>query len=181
MRRLAILVAIASLPALLRAQYRVVTTFPVGGDGGWDYVVPDPADHRIFIGRQTRVMVVDENDGKLLGEVPDIHGAHGTAIAEKSGHGFATSGNDSSIVMFDLKTFKVLGRVHAAEDADAILYDPVPTACSPSTATRTRRRWSIRIRGRSSRTFRSAASPSTACRAATAWCTPTSRTSAKLS
>jgi hypothetical protein len=87
--------------------------------------VPDPANHRIFIGRQTRVMVVDENDGKLLGEVPDIHGAHGTAIAEKAGHGFATSGNDSSIVMFDLKTFKVLGRVHAAEDADAILYDPV--------------------------------------------------------
>ena len=27
--------------------------------------------------------------------------------------------------MFDLKTFKVLGRAHAAEDADAILYDPV--------------------------------------------------------
>ena len=26
--------------------------------------------------------------------------------------------------MFDLKTFKVLGRIHAAEDADAIIYDP---------------------------------------------------------
>jgi DNA-binding beta-propeller fold protein YncE len=26
--------------------------------------------------------------------------------------------------MFDLKTFKVLGRAHAAEDADAIIYDP---------------------------------------------------------
>ena len=25
--------------------------------------------------------------------------------------------------MFDLKTFKVLGRIPAAEDADAILYD----------------------------------------------------------
>ena len=125
MRRLASVLAITSIPALVQAQYRIVSTFAVGGEGSWDYVVPDPASHRIFIGRQTRVMVVDENDGKLLGEVPDIHGAHGTAIAEKSGHGFATSGNDSSIVLFDLKTFKVLGRVHAAEDADAILYDPV--------------------------------------------------------
>jgi DNA-binding beta-propeller fold protein YncE len=30
---------------------------------------------------------------------------------------------DQSVVMFDLKTFKVLGRIPAAEDADAILYD----------------------------------------------------------
>jgi DNA-binding beta-propeller fold protein YncE len=67
-------------------------------------------------------MVVDE-DGKLLGEVADIHGAHGTALAEDSGHGFATSGNDQSVVMFDLKTFETLRRIPAAEDADAIVYD----------------------------------------------------------
>ena len=39
------------------------------------------------------------------------------------GHGFATSANDRSVVMFDLKTFKVLDRIPAAEDPDAILYD----------------------------------------------------------
>ena len=123
MKILAVLLVIASAPAVASAQYRITNTFPVGGDGSWDYVVPDPPNHRLFIGRQNRVMVVDETDGKLLGEVADIHGAHGTAIAPGSGHGFASSGNDSSIVMFDLKTFKVLGRVHAAEDADAIVYD----------------------------------------------------------
>src|SRR5437773_645012 len=69
-------------------------------------------------------MVVDENDGKLLGEVMGINGAHGTALADRTGNGFATSGNDRSVVMFDLKTFKVLGRTPAAEDADAIIYDP---------------------------------------------------------
>src|SRR5438552_14728892 len=68
-------------------------------------------------------MVVDENNGTLLGEVAGIHGAHGTAIAGVTGHGFATSGNDQSVVMFDLNTFKVLGRIPAAEDADAIIYD----------------------------------------------------------
>jgi hypothetical protein len=67
--------------------------------------------------------VVDEDTGKLLGEVTGIQGAHGTAIAEATGHGFATSGNDQSVVMFDLKTFKALGRIPAAEDADAILFD----------------------------------------------------------
>jgi outer membrane protein assembly factor BamB len=125
MRRLAILLVLALCPATARAQYRIANTFTVGGDGSWDYVVPDAANHRLFIGRQNRVMVVDETDGKLLGEVTGINGAHGTAIAAKSGHGFATSGNDSSIVMFDLTTFKVLARAHAAEDADAIIYDAV--------------------------------------------------------
>ena len=123
MRRLALLLSVVAAPGLLGAQYSITHTFAVGGNGSWDYVVPDPANHRLFIGRQNRVMVVDDRSGKLIGEVSEISGAHGTAIAPKSGHGFATSGNDSSIVMFDLKTFKTLGRVHAAEDADAIIYD----------------------------------------------------------
>jgi DNA-binding beta-propeller fold protein YncE len=70
-------------------------------------------------------MVVDEDNGTLLGEVTGIQGAHGTAVAESTGHGFATSGNDQSVVMFDLKTYKALARIPAAEDADAIVYDSV--------------------------------------------------------
>ena len=118
---------LALVTSLLSAQspssYRVTHTYTLGGDGSWDYIVPDPPHHRLFIARQNRLMVVDENNGTLLGEVTGIQGAHGTAVAESTGHGFATSGNDQSVVMFDLNTFKVLGRIPAAEDADAILYD----------------------------------------------------------
>ncbi|HEY6341803.1 MAG TPA: hypothetical protein VIY49_09945 [Bryobacteraceae bacterium] len=123
MRRSAVLFALTAAMLFAQSSYRVTRTYQLGGEGSWDYVVPDPPNHRVFIARQNRVMVVDENTGKLLGEVMGIQGAHGTAIAESSGHGFATSGNDEAVVMFDLKTFQTLGRVHAAEDADAILYD----------------------------------------------------------
>src|SRR3954471_7965630 len=119
-------VVVMSTVALVGAQagpYRITRTYQLGGDGSWDYVVPDPLNHRLFIARQNRVMVIDEDSGKLLGEVTGINGAHGTAIAAPSGHGFATSGNDRSVVMFDLKTFKVPDRIPAAEDADAIIYD----------------------------------------------------------
>ena len=126
--RTAIALAIAAICAPVFAQspgpYRITHTWTLGGEGGWDYVVPDEANHRVFIARQNRVMVVDTESGKLTGEVTGINGAHGTAIAGASGHGFATSGNDQSIVMFDVKSFKVLKRIPAAEDADAILYDP---------------------------------------------------------
>ena len=119
------LLAAQSLQAQAPAQYHITHTYVLGGDGSWDYVTPDPARQRVFIGRQNRVMVVDERDGTLLGEVTDIRGAHGVALAESSRHGFATSGNDSSVVMFDPATFQVLGRIPAAEDADAIIYDAV--------------------------------------------------------
>lgn len=112
-----------SLLAQSSSSYRVTHTYTLGGEGSWDYIVPDPPNHRLFIARQTRVMVVDEDTGKLLGEITGIQGAHGTAVADTTGHGFATSGKDQSVVMFDLKTFKVLGRIPAAEDADAIIYD----------------------------------------------------------
>jgi hypothetical protein len=95
----------------------------LGEEGGWDYIVPDPANHRLFVARQNRLMVIDEDTGKLLGEVTGINGAHGTAVANDTGHGFATSGSDQSVVMFDLTTLKPLSRIPAAEDADAILYD----------------------------------------------------------
>jgi len=115
--------------ALLLAQspssYRVTHTCMLGGDGSWDYIVPDPPNHRLFIARQNRVMVVDEDSGMLLGEVTGVQGAHGTAVAASSGHGFATEGNSQTVAMFDLKTFKVLSRIPAAEDADAIVYDGV--------------------------------------------------------
>jgi len=117
------LTAVASLFAQSPSSYRVTHTYTLGGEGRWDYVVPDPANHRLFIARQTRVMVVDEDSGKLLGEVTGIDGAHGTAVVPSTGHGFATSGNDGTVVTFDLKSFKALSRIPAAEDADAVIYD----------------------------------------------------------
>ena len=126
MRNFALSLTLAGAAALLAQSspsYRVTQTYTLGGDGRWDYIVPDPPNHRLFIARENRVMVVDEDRGTLLGEVTGIQGAHGTALAGATGHGFATSGNDQSVVMFDLKSFKVLGRIPAAEDADAILYD----------------------------------------------------------
>ena len=126
MRTIALVVALgaaATLSAQSSHTYQVTHTYALGGDGSWDYIVPDPPNHRLFIGRQNRVMVVDENSGALLGEVTGIQGAHGTAIANATGHGFATSGNDRAVVMFDLKTFATLGRIPAAEDADAIIFD----------------------------------------------------------
>jgi DNA-binding beta-propeller fold protein YncE len=121
--RPALVIVALCLAGPASAQYAVTHTYQLGGEGSWDYVIPDPARHRLFIARQNRMMVVDERTGKLIGEITGIQGAHGIALVDKTGRGFATSGNDSSIYMVDANTFKVLGHIPAAEDADAIIYD----------------------------------------------------------
>ena len=96
MRRLSLAIAVVSTIPLLgqsAVSYHVTHTYELGGDGGWDYIVPSHDEHRVYIGRTNRVMVVDENDGRLLGEVMGIKGAHGTAIARSHGSQCVQSSN----------------------------------------------------------------------------------------
>ena len=124
MRKSILLLSLFAALPLAAQKYEITHTYAVGGEGGWDYVVPDPANHRLFIARQNWVSVIDMNNGRLIAEIPGVNGAHGTAIVSDIGRGFATSGNDSSILMFDAKSYKGLLKIRAGEDADAIIYDP---------------------------------------------------------
>ena len=114
----------AAAPRLPAQTYTVTRVDTLGGDGGWDYLALDTAGHRLFVARQDRDMVVDPGTGRLIGEIPGLDRAHGIAFAYAQGHGFATSGADSTVTMFDLRTLAVLRRTPAAVDDDAILYDP---------------------------------------------------------
>jgi YVTN family beta-propeller protein len=111
-------------PAATAQSYRVAETHILGGDGGWDYVALDTARHRLFIARQDRVLVVDEKSGALLGQIAGFKRAHGIAFDYAGHRGFATSGEDSSVVVFNLDKLSVLTRTIADDDADAILFDP---------------------------------------------------------
>jgi hypothetical protein len=37
------------------SPYRITQTYTLGGDGSWDYVVPDPPNHR-SVYRSTRIV-----------------------------------------------------------------------------------------------------------------------------
>jgi YVTN family beta-propeller protein len=107
------------------AEYRVVARFPVGGEGGYyDYLRVDPAERRLYIAHQAKVDVLDADSGKRIGEIGGLKRAHGIAIAPESGHGFATSGIDDQITMFDAKTLAVIKQVKSTgSNPDAIEYD----------------------------------------------------------
>ncbi len=63
-----------------------------------------------------------------IGGVADLPGqkiAHGVAIVPAVGRGFISDGGgEGAVVIFDLKTNAILGRIAAQPDADGIIFDP---------------------------------------------------------
>src|SRR5271169_6438843 len=117
-RVLAILIAavvLATVPASAQKQYKVATTVKLGGEGGWDYLYYDKDAHRLFITRGSHVMVVDANMLTVTGDIPDLSGIHGVALAPELGRGFVSNGGDNTVTIFDLKTLKKLDSVKVGE------------------------------------------------------------------
>jgi YVTN family beta-propeller protein len=106
------------------ADYKVAKTWKLGGEGGWDYITADSDNHRLFISRATRVMVIDTNSGKQVGEIPETAGVHGIALDPKLGRGFTSNGREDTVSVFDLKTLAVQKKIKVGSGPDAILYDP---------------------------------------------------------
>jgi YVTN family beta-propeller protein len=128
--RTGIRISLVFLPAMLAlaaagaANYKVVKTWKLGGDGGWDYLTADSEGHRLFIARGTRVMVVDTGSGRLVGEIPETTGVHGVALDYGIGRGFTSNGREDTVSVFDLKSLAVEKKIKVGRGPDAILYDP---------------------------------------------------------
>ncbi len=104
--------------------YKVVNTYKVGGDGGWDYLTTDGAARRLYISRATHVMVLDLDSGKSVGDIADTPGVHGIALAPELGRGFTSNGREGTVSIFDLKTLATVSKVKVGDNPDAILYEP---------------------------------------------------------
>jgi DNA-binding beta-propeller fold protein YncE len=106
------------------AQTFKAEKFDIKGDGGTDYVAAEAATGHVFVSRATHMMVIEGATGKVLGDMPNTPGVHGAGIATKAGHGFTTNGGDSTVTMFDLKTFAVLKQIKVEVGGlDGIMYD----------------------------------------------------------
>jgi DNA-binding beta-propeller fold protein YncE len=112
-------------PPQSAANYHLIQSVPIGGDGFWDYLNLDSAGRRIYISHGTHVVVLDADTYKVVGDIPNTQGVHGIALAPELGRGFTSNGRASTVTIFDLKTLKVLGEVKVTgENPDAIAYDP---------------------------------------------------------
>ena len=103
--------------------YHVAATYRVGGVGGWDYLTVDSDHNLLFVPRSSHTLVLDATTGKAVADIPGQKRNHGVALVPDLGRGFISDGDGASVVVFDLKTYHVLGLLQAEKDADGIIYD----------------------------------------------------------
>ena len=113
---------------------KVLRTFPVPGEGGWDYLTVDAESNRLFVSHGMHVAVIDIKTGQSVGEIADTPGVHGIAIANKLGKGFISAGRANTVIVFDLKDLSVKSKIPTGKNPDFILSMNPRAALLPSTA-----------------------------------------------
>jgi DNA-binding beta-propeller fold protein YncE len=94
------------------------------GESGYDYVSIDAVNHRLYVSHGTSVNVVDLDTEQPIGEIKDMQGNHGIAIANDLNRGFISDGRANAVVVFDLKTLKTIATVPVSgKGPDCITYD----------------------------------------------------------
>ena len=116
---------ITTFAQVSHSGYKIANKIHLDGDGGWDYLTMDVATSRLYISHGTIVQILDVNEKKVVGTIPDTKGVHGIALASDLNKGFISNGKDTSVTIFDLKTIQVITKIKVTgNNPDAILYDP---------------------------------------------------------
>ena len=116
--------ALASPPGGYRLAKNISLEAAPGGGEYFDYLTFDPASRRVYISHGTEVNVMDADNDTVVGTISGLKRCHGIAVVSDLGEGFITDGEAGEVAVFDTKTFRIIGRIKTAPDADAIIYDP---------------------------------------------------------
>jgi DNA-binding beta-propeller fold protein YncE len=103
--------------------YRVLKKEVIGGDGSWDYLTIDPDARRLYVSRETRVLVLDMDTCKVAKEITGTNGIHGVALAPELNRAFTSNGRDNTVTVLDLKTLEKVGEAKSGPKPDAIVFD----------------------------------------------------------
>jgi len=110
-----------AMPAFSQGEYRILNSFTLGGEGGWDYLNLDPATGNLFITRGSHVMVVDPATGKQVGDITGLQGIHGTVFI--GNRAYVSEGGANRIAVIDTKALSKIGQIAVGQRPDGILYD----------------------------------------------------------
>lgn len=122
----AIVLGTAGSAAQVKAQqpYHIVDHWKLGGEGGWDYLLADPAAHRLYVTHGPRVEVIDSQSGKAVGAITGLHGTHGVALDTSGKFGYISDGGGNAVVVFDRTSLATVATIPAGTNPDGIIFEP---------------------------------------------------------
>lgn len=115
--------AVAQQSHATTPRYTLVHGTSLGLPNGFDYVHYDPVNHRVYASHESQITVVNGLNGKVVGRILHIAGAHGVVTIPALNRGYADNGRTGEVTVFDLKTLKTLGQIPADKDSDGMAYD----------------------------------------------------------
>ena len=125
LRALGITVVLSTAVAARAQQpYQIMDHWKIGGTCGWDYLLADPAAHRLYVTHGPRVEVLDTDTGKLVGAIVGLKGTHGVALDTDGRFGYISDGGANAVVVFDRKTLATVASIPAGTNPDGITYEP---------------------------------------------------------
>jgi DNA-binding beta-propeller fold protein YncE len=124
-----ILLGGVSLSIAASHSYHLLKKYSFGAAEGstreyFDYITVDSSARRVYLSHGTEIKVLDADSGALIGNITGLKQDHGVAVASEFGRGFISDGAQGKVIIFDLKTLKVIGEANADKDADCVIYDP---------------------------------------------------------
>ena len=124
-----VLLGAFALPTAATGGYHLLKKYPFGAAEGstreyFDYITVDSSARRVYVSHGTEIKVIDADNGTLIGNITGLKQDHGVALASEFGRGFISDGAQGKVIIFELKTLKVIGEAKADNDADCVVYDP---------------------------------------------------------
>jgi len=103
--------------------YHFLKSFPVEGEGRWDYLSINPTTGYLYVSHATQVNIFN-GQGDAIGVIPNTTGVHGVAFATDYRKGYISNGKLNSVGVFDMKNNEVTEQIKTGDNPDAIIYDP---------------------------------------------------------
>jgi DNA-binding beta-propeller fold protein YncE len=126
MKKISLVLISLAVAAACRADvsYHLLTSIPVPGDGGWDYLSVDSTARRLYVSHGAEVVVIDTTANTIVGTITNTPGVHGVAVAPELGLGVTSNGRENKAGIVDLKTLQTLVKLDTVQSPDGMLYNP---------------------------------------------------------
>ncbi|WP_158795590.1 YncE family protein [Pedobacter sp. L105] len=109
--------------AQTKTGIHLLRTDKIYSDAGWDYLLADHAQQKLYVSHGTQVNILNEKTGDSLGVITNTPGVHGILILHDLKKGYTTNGKAGDLTVFDISTNAVIKKIKAGENPDAIFYD----------------------------------------------------------
>jgi len=106
------------------ARYHLIGSIVLRSGALSGHLAVDAATHRLFVPHSTRLTVVDLEQGREVGDVPETRAVRGVALAPGLGRGFASNGAANAVTVFNLRSLKASSDpIETGASPGAIVYD----------------------------------------------------------